>query len=108
MYKRLKADGRKFNFCRRRLSFAANLIILKMLFLTNEFAKKAAINILSVRDTTGPAYEAGGTIGSDTGVYKAEYSTWWSSWPQNQPRSFSPLKVFLCFVLQVSFIPNCH
>ena len=28
----------------------------KMLFLTNEPAKKAEINILTARDTTGPGY----------------------------------------------------
>ena len=31
-------------------------LLLKMLFLTNEPAKKAEINILTARDTTGPGY----------------------------------------------------
>ena len=38
-----------------------------MLFLANEPAKKAEINILMARDTTGPGYEAGCTMGSHIG-----------------------------------------
>ena len=34
----------------------AHRFALKMLFLTNEPAKKAEINILTARDTTGPGY----------------------------------------------------
>ena len=38
--------------CHRMVAF----IIVVMLFLTNEPAKKAEINILTARDTTGPRY----------------------------------------------------
>ena len=37
-----------------------------MLFLTNEPAKKAETNILTAGDTTGPEYQARGTMGSNT------------------------------------------
>ena len=37
-------------------SCARALPSLNMLFLTNEPAKKAEINILTARDTTGPGY----------------------------------------------------
>ena len=39
----------------------------QMLFLTNEPAKKAEINILTARDTKVPGYYAGCTIGSHIG-----------------------------------------
>ena len=38
-----------------------------MLFLSNEPAKKAEINILTARDTTGPEYYAGCTMGIHIG-----------------------------------------
>ena len=38
-----------------------------MLFLANEPAKKAEINILTARDTAGPGYWAGYTMGSHIG-----------------------------------------
>ena len=40
----------------------------QVLFLTNESAKKAEINILTARDTKGPGYYAGCTMGSHIGV----------------------------------------
>ena len=56
-----------------------------MLFLTNESAKKAEINILTTRYTTGPGYWAGSTMGSHIGVYKAAYITCTSSRLTNKP-----------------------
>ena len=38
-----------------------------MLFLANEPAKKVEINILTARDTTGPGFQAGCTMGSHIG-----------------------------------------
>ena len=40
----------------RRISSDPLLGVYEMLFLTNEPAKKAEINILTARDTTGPGY----------------------------------------------------
>lgn len=38
---------------------SVNLQEIKMLFLTNELAKKAEINNLSARDTSRPGYHTG-------------------------------------------------
>lgn len=38
---------------------SVNLQEIKMLFLTNELAKKAEINVLSERDTSRPGYHIG-------------------------------------------------
>ena len=41
-------------------------------------------------------------MGNDVELYKEGYSTWLSSRPQNQPRSWSPVYGLLC-----KFSPNC-
>ena len=65
-----------------------------MLFLANEPAKKAEINILTARDTTGPGYQAGYTMGSHIGgICKAAY----------EPTSLWFFLYFLFFVFAFVF-----
>ena len=56
-----------------------------MLFLTNEPGKKAEINILTARDTTGPGSRPGAPWVAISGVYKAAYITCSSSRLTSQP-----------------------
>ena len=37
-------------------------------------------------------------MGNDVGLYKEGYSTWLSSRPQNQPRSWSSVYVYFYFI----------
>ena len=56
-----------------------------MLFLKNEPAKKAEINILTAQDTTPPGYYARAPWVAIPGVYKAVYIMCTSSRLTNQP-----------------------